>query len=182
MKTNAMLATLAAATCLASTPLMAQEIEVEEDVAVDRRVVVIETDDAENGKKVEHKVRVVRRGADGAEVARELDEMEKVEVRIVKMGEGADLSEAELRALTEERLADREMIVFSGREMECERQATGEVRLKVCSSEGRASVLKALREARGTLATETSLGDDAKARALAALDRRIVELETATED
>jgi hypothetical protein len=182
MKPRTLIAAISAMACFVPAPLLAQEIEVDEDVSVDRRVMVIETGDtADDERIVKREVRVVRSDTGDKALARQLDDLEKVELRIVKMGDDTDISGAELRALTEERIADGKMVVFSAREMECERQATGEVRLEVCSSEGRASVLEALREARGTIAAETDLGADAKARALAALDRRIAELEAAAD-
>lgn len=180
MTKKLMLAAVSTLACFVPATLAAQEIAVDEDVSVDRRVMVIETADSDDDERtVTREVRVVRSDPGDNTLARQLDDMEKVEVRIIKMGEDTDMSEAELRALTEERIADGEMVLFNAREMECEHQNTGEVRLQVCSSKGRASVIEALRKARGTIATEAGLGDDARARALAALDRQIVELEAA---
>ena len=180
MNAKIMLTATAALACLSQPPISAQEIAVEEDVSIDRRIAAIDKkSELDRSPDIEREVHIVRRRSVDGALADQIDAMEEVELRIVKMGEGADIDEAELRALTERRIADGEMVVFNGREMECERQATGVVRLEVCSSEGRKSVIEALREARATLADDAQLGIDAKARALAALDRRIVELEVA---
>lgn len=172
MTSNPILAAIAATACLSAAPIVAQEIEPEGSVLVERETVVVDT-----GVATAPSVRQTRiRRLDD-----QIDAMKEVETRIVEMGEKAELSEAELKALTEARIADGDMVVFSGREMACERQATGEVRLKVCTVEGRNSALRALREARRTLAADAAQGDEARLRALAALDSRIEELEAASD-
>lgn len=188
MKNNTMIAAASALACLSTSPLAAQEIEADDTVSIQRKVVVIDTD--EGAREVGREVRVMRIG-EGARNTRgrtgrdaglndRIDAMKKVEARIVKMGEGANLSEAELRAITGDRIADGRMVVFSGEEMQCELQNTGEVKLRLCTSEGQVSALDALRKARRSLAADTDLDRESRGRALTALDDRIDELEAAT--
>lgn len=186
MKKTTMLTAIFAMACCAAAPALAQEIEAEETVTVEREVVMATGDDR---PAVRREIRVMR--IDGARDTRrdtrrrtlldaQIDEMEKTELRIVEMGERSDLSEAELKAITEARIAEGEMVIFSGKEMRCERRSGGEVKLRVCTEEGRVSALRALRKARATLAAENGLAYASRSRAIAALDRQIADLELAT--
>ncbi len=181
MTRNPIFAALAATACLTAAPLMAQEIEADETVSIEREIVVVDTADDSSGVTRRSLVRRIGADAGGTRLDDQIDAMKEIEVRIVRMGESAQMSEAEIRALTEARIADGDMVVFSAREMACERQASGEVRLRVCTLEGRNSALSALREARRTLATDAALDDESRLSALAALDRRIDELEAASD-
>lgn len=179
MKTNAMLAAISVMACLFAAPVLAQEIEIETDeiVQVEREVIMIDRDGAVAADDRDVRVIRLRSGDRDGSLDRQIDDMEKVEVRIVKMGESADLSEAEIKAITEERIAEGDMVVFSGKEMRCERRSGGEVRLQLCTDEGRRSALSALRKARASLASQTRVNFESRSRAVDALDRRIADLE-----
>ena len=174
-KRTTLISAAASLACLVALPAAAQTIESDENVTVETRVSV----DSERPTTQRREIRVIRLRDDDSDVriSREIDDVGKADIRIVTMGEGADLSEEELKAIARARLDEREMVVFSKKEMVCEKETTGQVSLRVCSEAGRGSALKALRKARATVADDDGIDDSQKARALAALDARIAELE-----